>query len=71
MKRVVIKKGVMHGKPVIEGTRMPVSVVLGSLADGMSIEEVKKEYDLTDEDIRAALKYAADLIIEDEVIPLN
>lgn len=61
----------MHGEPVIEGTRMPISVVLGSLADGMTIEEVMREYDLSEEDIRAALRYAADLIIEDQVIPLK
>ena len=65
MKRVIIDKNIMHGQPVIEGTRMPVSVVLGSLADGMTVEEVMEEYDLSEEDIRAALRYAADLIIED------
>jgi len=65
MKRVIIDKKIMHGEPVIEGTRMPVSVVLGSL------EEVMKEYDLSEEDIRAALRYAADLIIEDQVILLK
>ena len=71
MKRVITDKAVLHGEPVIEGTRVAVSVVLGSLADGMSIEEVKREYDLTDKDIRAALKYAAELITEDEVILLK
>jgi len=71
MKRVIIDKKIMHGEPVIEGTRMPVSVVLGSLADGMTVEEVMKEYDLSEEDIRAALRYAADLIIEDQVILLK
>lgn len=71
MKKIITDKAILHGEPVIEGTRVGVSVVLGSLADGMSIEEVKREYDLTDEDIRAALKYAAELITEDEVILLK
>jgi uncharacterized protein (DUF433 family) len=36
-------------------------VVVGSLAGGMTFEDVKREYDLSDEDIRAALKYLAEL----------
>jgi len=37
------------------GTRTPVSIVVGSLAGGMSFEEVQREYDLINEEIRAAL----------------
>jgi len=40
---------------VIRGTRLPVTVVVGSLAGGMTFEEVQREYDLTADDIRAAL----------------
>jgi uncharacterized protein (DUF433 family) len=40
---------------------MPVSLVIGSLAGGMTFEELGREYDLTTEDIRAALKFAAGL----------
>jgi uncharacterized protein (DUF433 family) len=46
---------ICHGKPVIRGTRMPVALVVGSLAGGMSFEEVQREYDLSIDDIRAAL----------------
>jgi uncharacterized protein (DUF433 family) len=50
-----------HSKPVIRDTRIPVTVVLGSLAGGMSFEEVLREYDVTADDIRAALRFVAEL----------
>jgi uncharacterized protein (DUF433 family) len=53
--RIVIDPKICHGKPVIRGTRMPVALVVGSLAGGMSFEEVQREYDLSIGDIRAAL----------------
>jgi uncharacterized protein (DUF433 family) len=55
--RVIIDPGICHGKPVIRGTRMPVTLVVGSLAGGMTFEDVQREYDLTIEDIRAAVKF--------------
>jgi uncharacterized protein (DUF433 family) len=60
--RIVIDPAVGRGKPVIRGTRVPVSIVVGSLAGGMSFEEIEREYDLTPEDIRAALKFASELL---------
>ncbi|MGA1044203.1 MAG: DUF433 domain-containing protein [Phycisphaerales bacterium] len=54
---------ICHGKPCIRGTRIPVSVVLANLADGMSPEAILKEYPtLSDTAIRAALLYAAELV---------
>ncbi len=41
--------------------RMPVTLVVGSLAGGMTFEEVQREFDLTVEDIRAALKFVGEL----------
>jgi uncharacterized protein (DUF433 family) len=49
--RVVIDPAICHGKPVVRGTRVPVAIVVGSLAAGMSFDEVQREYDLTAEDI--------------------
>jgi uncharacterized protein (DUF433 family) len=49
---------------------MPVSLVLGSLAGGMSYADLRREYDLTDEDIRAAMAYAAELVDEERHVPL-
>ena len=56
--RIVIDPKICHGQPVIRGTRMPVALVVGSLAGGMSFEEAQQEYDLSTEDIRAALEFA-------------
>ena len=50
-----------HGAPVITGTRMPVSIIVGSLAGGMSKDEVNREYAITIEQIEAALSFAAGL----------
>lgn len=55
---------------MIRGTRLPVTVVVGSLAGGMTFEEVQREYDLTADDIRAALKFVADLAEQESFHPL-
>jgi uncharacterized protein (DUF433 family) len=69
--RITIDEKVMHGKPVIKGTRVPVEVILGSLASGMSYEEVEKEYGVRREDILAAISYAARIISEERVRSLK
>lgn len=49
------------GKPCIRGMRITVSDILGWLASGMTIQEILSDFDeLTEEDIYAALSYAAD-----------
>jgi uncharacterized protein (DUF433 family) len=68
--RVVIDPKICHGKPVIRGTRTPVAIVVGSLAGGMGFEEVAREYGLTLEDIRAALKFAGELVEQEQHHPL-
>ena len=65
--RVAVYPQVHSGKPVIEGTRVPVSVVVGAVAAGDSIEQIAGEYGITPEDVRAALSYAARLL-EDETV---
>jgi len=57
---------IQGGKPVIQGRRVPVELVLGQLGGGMSIELVMDEYDLTRDDILAALRYAAQLVSAEE-----
>lgn len=60
--RITIDKDIHHGEPCIKGTRIPVAMILGSLADGMTEEEILKAYpQLKAEDIRAALAYAAEV----------
>jgi len=65
--RIVIDPEIRHGKPVIKGTRVPVDVILGSLAGGMSVEEVAKEYGITKEDVLAAIEYAAKIVANEEI----
>jgi uncharacterized protein (DUF433 family) len=65
--RISIDEKVRFGKPVIKGTRVPVDLVIGKLAGGMTYEEVMSEYDLTREDILAALDYAAKHLSDEEV----
>ncbi|ODS41023.1 hypothetical protein BEH94_07315 [Candidatus Altiarchaeales archaeon WOR_SM1_SCG] len=69
--RIVIDPKVMHGKPVIMGTRVPVEIVLGSLAGGMEVKEVCNEYGLKREDVLAAIDYATKIISNEDVILLN
>ena len=69
--RIVIDPTVCHGKPVIRGSRVPVTVVVGSLAGGMSFDEIQHEYDLSAEDIRAALKFAGELVEQESFHPLS
>lgn len=68
--RIVIDPEIQHGKPVVRGTRVPVSRIVGGLAGGMTKEEVLREYRITEEDLRAALEYAAELIDADQFHPL-
>ncbi len=65
--RITVDKDVRFGKPVIKGTRVPVDLILGKLAGGMSYEEVMAEYELTKEDILAALDYAAKHLSSEEI----
>lgn len=63
--RIVIDPAICHGRPIIKGTRLPVSLIVGSLAGGMSFAEVEKEYGLSSDDIRAALHFANRLVEEE------
>jgi uncharacterized protein (DUF433 family) len=65
--RITIDPEIRHGKPVIKGTRVPVDIVLGSLAGGMSIEEVAKEYGIGKDDVLAAIEYAAKIVAREEI----
>lgn len=59
---IVSTPDILRGKPRIKGTRIPVSLVLGYLAAGKTIDEIIKEFpDLTREQITACLDYARDL----------
>jgi len=66
--RIIIDPEIQGGRPVIQGTRVPVDLILGKIAGGMTIEELMKEYELKKEDILAALQYAAQVIKEEVLI---
>jgi uncharacterized protein (DUF433 family) len=54
--------------PSIRGLRVPVATVVGMVADGMDEEEILKAYpDLEREDVREALRYAAEAVREREI----
>ncbi len=61
--RIVIEPNIHHGEPCVKGTRVPVAMILGSLADDMTPAEIQAAYpQLTREDIRAVLAYAAETV---------
>ena len=65
--RIVVDPAVRFGKPVIQGTRVPVELVIAKLAAGMKTEEIVEEYEITQEDFRAAPSYAASMLAAEEV----
>jgi len=65
--RISVNEKVRFGKPVITGIRVPVDLILGKLAGGMTYEEVMAEYEITHEDILAALDYAAKTLSSEEI----
>jgi len=69
--RIAVDETVAFGKPVIAGTRIPVDLVVGKLAGGMTTEEVAEEYRLVREDVLAALDYAARTLSQESVQPVR
>ena len=67
MAEIVIDDKVRFGKPIIKGTRMTVDEVLGALAGGMTYEELEKEYGIDKDGALAALKYATEIVSEEQV----
>ncbi len=68
--RIVINHEVMGGKPVIKGTRVPVQVIVGSLAGGSTIQDTCTGYGVTEDDVRAALAYAAEMLGQERLYAL-
>ena len=69
--RISVDEKVRFGKPVITGTRVPVDLILGKLAGGMTYEEVMVEYEINREDILATLDYAAKTLASEEIRAVN
>lgn len=71
MERITVDPEICHGKACIKGTRIMVTVILDNLAAGLDRDEILASYPtLRDEDIRAAIAYAAELAKE-RILPLR
>ena len=70
--RIAVDPRVCHGKACIKGTRVMVSIILDYLQAGEAYAEILRQYPtLTEEDIHAAIGYAAWLVREEEAHPLH
>ncbi len=69
--RISVDHRIMGGLPCIKGTRIPVTTVVGMIAEGMSFDEVLTDFpQLSSEDMHDALRYAAAAVAERE-LPLR
>lgn len=60
-----------HGKPVVRGTRTPVTVILGALAGGDSFDEIVADYGIAADDIRACIAFAREEVERQAYVPLS
>ena len=68
MYRITVDPKQMNGVPCMRGLRIPVATVVGMVAEGMTQEEIRRDFpDLEAEDIHAALLYAAEAVREREL----
>ena len=69
LERIVTDPSICHGKPCIRGHRIWVSLIVDLLADGMTTEQILEQYPgLEADDIRACMRYAAEMTRERIVI---
>jgi uncharacterized protein (DUF433 family) len=63
--RITVNPDQMGGVPCMRGLRIPVATVVGMVADGMTVEEIVEALpDLEAEDVREALRFAAEAMLE-------
>ena len=66
--RITVQPDQMGGVPCVRGLRIPVATVVGMIADGMSETEIVAAYpDLEADDVREAIRYAAEAVREREL----
>jgi uncharacterized protein (DUF433 family) len=69
-KFISVDPEIHHAEPCIIGTRVPVSMIVGSIADGMTFDEIIDVYpQLKKESVQAALAYAADIVRQEVFLP--
>lgn len=70
--RIVVNPKIMMGKPVIRGTRIPVELLLRKLSENATETDLLEAYpQLEIEDIKAAVRYAADTVAHEEIIRIE
>jgi uncharacterized protein (DUF433 family) len=68
--RIVIDTKICAGKPCIRGTRLTVDFILELLALGWSFTQIQDEYEIEKDDILAVLKYAHQIISEEDIFKM-
>ena len=72
LKHVEVNPNVMLGKPVIKGTRITVEQILRKLAGKVELAQILEDYpQLTEQDVQAAILFAAEALSTEELIPLS
>ncbi len=64
---ITVDASVRFGKPVIQGTRVPVETVVARVASGMAVQAVAEQYGITEKDVYNALQYAALRLAEERI----
>lgn len=69
LERIAVSPDIHFGKPCVAGTRVTVQNVLELVAEGLSFAEISRNYypELSDEDIRACLRYATALVAAEDI----
>ena len=67
--RIVVDPSVHFGKPCVAGTRVPVEAVLELIQEGITFEQIVRDYypDLEVDDVRACARYATELVRSEEI----
>ena len=72
MNKIIVDPKILAGKPIIEGTRIPVYLILNLLANGYNFDKIIDEYpNLTKQDIETAVKYSENRMKRIEVRSLD
>ena len=72
MERIFSHPDLRAGEPCIRGTRIPVSVIVGSFAEGLTRQDILREYlQLKDEDITAALLCASESVHQESIYAMG
>ncbi|MCB0014217.1 MAG: DUF433 domain-containing protein [Anaerolineales bacterium] len=72
MEYIAIDPDLHHGAPCIKGTRIPVTTIVGSLADGLTPDDIIAAYpQLSVVEVQAALAYAAEVMRQELLVPFG